>query len=89
LNGNWSSSYWSSGVPTSNTDVLIDTAGAYTIAVSQPAVANSLTISAVGATVKDNVSLALSSTLNLASGTFELNNGSLQTTLLTIGLAGL
>jgi hypothetical protein len=89
LNGNWSSSYWSSGVPTSNTDVLIDTAGAYTIAVSQPAVANSLTISAVGTTVKDNVSLALSSTLNLASGTFELNNGSLQTTLLTIGLAGL
>jgi hypothetical protein len=89
-NANWSSqSHWSEGVPTTSTDVVVDTAGTYTITISQPAVARSLTIDTAGATVRDNVSLVLSNSLNLVSGTFELNNGSLQTTLLTIGLAGL
>ena len=88
-NGNWSSNHWSNGVPTAGTDVLIDLAGAYTITISQPSVAQSLTISAAGATVKDNVSLQLSNALTINSGTFELANGSLQTPLILIGLAGL
>jgi hypothetical protein len=88
-NGNWSSNHWSNGVPTAATDVLIDVAGSYTITISQPSVAQSLTISAAGATVKDNVSLALSNALTINSGTFELANGSLQTPMILIGLAGL
>src|SRR5262249_26924238 len=86
---NWSSNHWSNGVPTADTDVLIDLAGTYTITISQPAVAHSLTISAAGATVKDNVSLVLSDALTINSGTFELANGSLQTPMILIGLAGL
>jgi hypothetical protein len=62
--------------------------GAYTITISQPAVARSLTIDAADATVRDNVSLVLSNALKVISGTFELNNGSLQTSLISIALAG-
>ena len=77
------------GVPTTDTDVAINVPGTYTISISQPAVAGTLTIDALGATVKDNVSLILSGALKVSSGTFELNNGSLQTTLISIGLAGI
>jgi hypothetical protein len=89
-NGNWSAaSHWSDGVPTANTDVVIGTPGTYTISISQPAMAGTLTINDQSATVKDNVSLVLSGSLKVNSGTFELNNGSLQTTLISIGLAGI
>ena len=89
-NGDWSAaSHWSIGVPTTNTDVVIGTPGTYTISISQPAVAGTLTIDDIGATVKDNVSLVLSGSLKVNSGTFDLNNGSLQTTLISIGLAGI
>ena len=56
-NGNWSSNHWSKGVPTANSDAVVDAVGASTVTISQPSVAHSLTISAAGATVKDNVSL--------------------------------
>jgi FecR protein/Bacterial Ig-like domain len=89
-NANWSAaSHWSNGVPTNNTDVVINVPGTYTISISQPAVAGTLTVDALGATVKDNVSLILSGALKVSSGTFELNNGNLQTTLISIGLAGI
>ena len=89
-NGDWSAaSHWSNGVPTTDTDVAINVPGTYTISISQPAVAGTLTIDALGATVKDNVSLILSGALKVSSGTFELNNGSLQATLISIGLAGI
>ena len=58
-NGNWSSSHWSNGVPDANSDAVVDAAGASTVTISQPSVAHSLTISAAGATVKDNVSLKI------------------------------
>jgi hypothetical protein len=88
-NGNWSAtSHWGNGVPTTSTDVAIDAPGIYTISISQPAVARSLTVDAAGATIKDDVSLVLSNALKIISGTFELNNGSLQTSLISIALAG-
>src|SRR5262249_25082302 len=88
-NGNWSAtSHWGGGVPTTSTDVAIQAPGTYTITISQPAVARSLTIDAADATVRDNVALVLSNALKVISGTFELNNGSLQTSLISIALAG-
>ena len=56
--------------------------------ISQPAVAR-LTIEAANVEVKDNAGLDLAGALNLSSGTFTPNNGSLQATSILIGLAAI
>jgi hypothetical protein len=56
-----------------------------TITVTDPPVSG---LAATGSTVKDNVSSVLPNALKVNSGTFELNNGSLQASLISIALAG-
>ena len=90
MNGDWSAaSHWSNGVPTSSTDAFIDASGTYTVNVSKSSVANTLTIDDIGATVKDNVSLKLTGALTISSGTFELDNGSLDTSQVSIASLGI
>ena len=88
-NADWNSkSHWSSGVPTGDTDAFIDAAGSYTVNISQSAVANTLTINDPSVTINDNVSLQLSGALTVTAGTFELNNGSLETQQISIAKSG-
>ena len=89
-NGDWSAApHWSSGVPTSGTDAIIDGFGFYTVNISQSATANTLTINDPGVLVRDNVSLTLFGPLTVTSGTFDLSNGSLTTDQVSIGPFGI
>jgi hypothetical protein len=88
-NANWSAkSNWSDGVPTADTDVLVDTSGTYTVTISKPALALSLTIDDSNATVRDDASLVLTDSLVVTAGIFELHNGSFQADSISIGADG-
>ena len=88
-NSNWSSkSNWSEGVPTADSDVLVGTSGTYTLTVSKPALALSLTIDDSNATVRDDASLVLTDSLAVTAGIFELHNGSFQADSISIGVDG-
>ena len=88
-NSNWSSkSNWSDGVPTADSDVLVDTSGTYTLTISKPALALSLTIDDSNATVRDDASLVLTDSLVVTAGIFELHNGSFQADSISIGVDG-
>ena len=67
---------WAGGaVPAKADDAIIDPAGTYTVAINAAEAAHSLTVDDSGATVADNATLTLGSSLTLTSGTFQLNAG--------------
>jgi fibronectin-binding autotransporter adhesin len=71
LSANWNvGADWTSGVPNGTTDALMDAAGSYTVSLTGPGIANSLTIDSAGATLNENATGAL----NLAT-TFTLESG--------------
>jgi RHS repeat-associated protein len=75
VSGDWTNNPadWSGGqAPTSSNDVTIAAAGTYTVTIYTAASANSLLIDSPGATVIDDGTLTLASTLTLQAGTFEL-----------------
>jgi hypothetical protein len=77
VSGDWATgSNWSGGVvPGANDDVTIGLTGAYTVHITTPVAANSLTINNPLVTVVDNGSLSLTGALNLTAGTFNLATG--------------
>jgi fibronectin-binding autotransporter adhesin len=76
-NGNWTTaSNWSGGiVPGANDDVTIGLSGAFTVSITSPVSAHSLTLNNSGATVLDTGSLTLTGVLTLTAGTFNLGAG--------------
>jgi len=76
VSGDWATgSNWSGGiVPGANDDVTIGLTGAYTVHITTPVAANSLTISNSLATIIANSSLTLTGAMNL-TGTFNLGVG--------------
>jgi hypothetical protein len=92
--GNWTTvANWSSGVPNSNSDVVISKAGSYTVTLSNADTALSLSLNDSGATVSDNTGGSLklaggSGTLAINNGTFQLAGGSLQAGTISIGDGG-
>ena len=77
VSGDWATgSNWSGGVvPTATDDVTIALSGAFTVSITTPVAANSLTLNNAQATVIDTGSLSLTGALNLTAGTFDLNTG--------------
>jgi hypothetical protein len=76
INGDWGTAAdWSNGmVPGAATDVSIAATGTYTVTISAAEAAHSLSINAAGATVSDNSSLTIGTTLTLSAGTFALGS---------------
>jgi fibronectin-binding autotransporter adhesin len=71
LSGDWSASAnWSSGVPNTSTDVIINAFGSYSVNVTASAFASSLTIGGAGATLSESVTgnLDIVHALNVNAG---------------------
>ena len=77
VSGDWATATdWSTGtIPGSGDDVFIDPSGTYTVTIDDAEAANSLTVNDTGATVADNNTLTIGTTLAVSAGTFELNSG--------------
>ncbi|HEY1710707.1 MAG TPA: hypothetical protein VGG10_20740 [Rhizomicrobium sp.] len=77
LNGNWANAaLWSSGVPTSASDVTIDAFGTYRVSITaNEGTVNSLTLNAAGATLAESAagSLTIANDLDINAGTVILN----------------
>jgi hypothetical protein len=91
---NWTTvADWSGGVPNSNSDAVISKTGSYTVTVSKPETAHSLSLNDAGATVSDNNGGSLilaggSGTLAITNGIFQLAGGSLQAGTISIDSGG-
>ena len=75
--GDWgTAANWSSAtVPTSSVAATIGLAGAYTVTITAPEAAQSLSVTDAGATVSDTSTLSIGTTLSMAAGVFQLGNG--------------
>jgi len=72
ISGNWDiGGYWSSGLPTSSSNVTISAFGNYTITLDTAAAINSLTMDQFGATLAESSSgtLDITSGLSMQNGT--------------------
>jgi hypothetical protein len=77
VSGDWATgANWSGGVvPGANDDVTIALNGAFTVDITTPVSAKTLTLNNPGATVLDTGSLTLTGALTLTAGTFNLGTG--------------
>jgi hypothetical protein len=75
--GDWGTgSNWSTGLsPTSSTAATIAAAGNYTVTITSPEAAQSLSIADTGVTVSDTSTLSIGTTLALSAGVFDLASG--------------
>jgi hypothetical protein len=72
VNGDWSTAAdWSTGA---GDDVTIAAPGKFTVTIDSAEAAHSLVLNSATATVADNSTLAIGTTLSLTAGTFQLNS---------------
>jgi hypothetical protein len=90
-NGDWGTAAdWSGGkVPGASDIVTIAATGTYKVTISTAEAASSLTLNAAGATLSDNDTLTIGSTLTVSAGTFALgSSGDLLGGTLKVGTQG-